>query len=407
MTGVKAVCADAAHSHFMSTASRRRAYQGPIIFSFGFRPFFLGGAIWASITVPLWVWSFLAGDGWLTREWHIHEMIFGALAAIVAGFLTTAVPNWTGRMPVIGAPLAGLVGLWVAGRVAMLVPESPTAVVAAVDSAFLIIFAAVIWREVLAGRNWRNIPVCVLVSLMALGNVLFHLRPTFWDIDTAWRVGIAAIALLIALIGGRIVPSFTNNWLKAQRQTPAARPETRFDHIVLLTTAAALAAWIAAPTSPLAGAAMAAAGGLNLARLARWGGWRTLKEPLVWILHIGYGWLGLALGLLGLGTFVPGVPPTLGVHALTVGAVGVMTLAVMTRASRGHTGRALAADRSVQLIYLLINLAAVLRVSAAAGPLNPTLLSASVVAWSAAFGLFAITHSPMLTRPRPVVARQS
>ena len=120
-----------------------------------------------------------------------------------------------------------------------------------------------------------------------------------------------------------------------------------------------------------------------------------------------YGWLGLALGLLGLGTFVPGVPPTLGVHALTVGAVGVMTLAVMTRASRGHTGRALAADRSVQLIYLLINLAAVLRVSAAAGPLNPTLLSASVVAWSAAFGLFAITHSPMLTRPRPVVARQS
>ncbi|MDP2226850.1 MAG: NnrS family protein, partial [Moraxellaceae bacterium] len=329
----------------MSTASRRRAYTGPILFSFGFRPFFLGGAIWAAISAPLWVWSYLAGDGWLTREWHIHEMLFGALAAIVAGFLTTAVPNWTGRMPVIGAPLAGLVGLWIAGRAVMLAPGLSPVVTGTVDSAFLIVFAAVIGREVLAGRNWRNVPVCLLVSLMALGNVLFHLRPAIWDTDIAWRVGIAAIALLIALIGGRIVPSFTNNWLKAQGQAPSARPESRFDHLVLLATAGALAAWLAAPASTVAGGAMSVAGALNLVRLGRWGGWRTLKEPLVWILHIGYGWLALALGLLGLGAFAPGVPPTVGVHALTVGAVGVMTLAVMTRASRGHTGRALAADR--------------------------------------------------------------
>lgn len=407
MTAIKAQGADAAHSHSMSTASRRRAYTGPILFSFGFRPFFLGGAIWAAISAPLWVWSYLAGDGWLTREWHIHEMLFGALAAIVAGFLTTAVPNWTGRMPVIGAPLAGLVGLWIAGRAVMLAPGLSPVVTGTVDSAFLIVFAAVIGREVLAGRNWRNVPVCLLVSLMALGNVLFHLRPAIWDTDIAWRVGIAAIALLIALIGGRIVPSFTNNWLKAQGQAPSARPESRFDHLVLLATAGALAAWLAAPASTVAGGAMSVAGALNLVRLGRWGGWRTLKEPLVWILHIGYGWLALALGLLGLGAFAPGVPPTVGVHALTVGAVGVMTLAVMTRASRGHTGRALAADRSVQAIYLLINLAALLRVSAAAGSLNPALLSASVIAWSLAFGLFAVTHIPMLTRPRPMVASQA
>lgn len=405
--GVKANGADAAHSHHMSTASRRRAYAGPILFSYGFRPFFLGGAIWASITAPLWVWSYLAGDGWLTREWHIHEMLFGALAAIVAGFLTTAVPNWTGRMPVIGAPLAGLFGLWVAGRVVMLAPGLSPVITGVIDSAFLVVFAAVVWREVLAGRNWRNAPVCLLVSLMALGNVVFHLRPAFWDTDIAWRVGIAAIALLIALIGGRIVPSFTNNWLKAQGQAPTARPESRFDHLVLLATAGALAAWLVAPASVLAGSAMSAVGVLNLVRLARWGGWRTLKEPLVWILHVGYGWLALALGLLGLGVLSTVVPPTLGVHALTVGAVGVMTLAVMTRASRGHTGRALAADRSVQLIYLLINLAAVLRVAAAAGSLNPVLLSASVIAWSLAFGLFAFTHIPMLTRPRPMVAGQA
>lgn len=405
--GVKASCADAAHSHSMNTASRRRAYTGPIVFSYGFRPFFLGGAVWAAITAPLWVWSYLAGDGWLSREWHIHEMLFGALAAIVAGFLTTAVPNWTGRMPVIGAPLAGLFGLWAAGRVVMLVPGLTPTVIGAVDSAFLIVFGAVIWREVLAGRNWRNLPVCLLVSLMALGNVIFHLRPVFWDTDVAWRVGIAAIALLIALIGGRIVPSFTNNWLKAQGQAPSARPESRFDHLVLIATVGALAAWLASPASLMAGSAMAGAGALNFVRLAHWDGWRTLKEPLVWILHVGYGWLSLALGLLGLGVFVPGVLPTLGVHALTVGAVGVMTLAVMTRASRGHTGRPLAADRSVQAIYLLINLAALLRVSAAAGSLNPALLSASVIAWSLAFGLFAVTHLPMLTRPRPMVARQA
>ena len=391
----------------MSTASRRRAYTGPILFSYGFRPFFLGGAIWAAITAPLWVWSYLAGDGWLSLEWHIHEMLFGALAAIVAGFLTTAVPNWTGRMPVIGAPLAGLFGLWVAGRLVMLAPGLSPMVSGTIDSAFLIVFAVVIWREVLAGRNWRNVPVCLLISLLALGNLVFHLRPDFWDTDIAWRVGIAAIALLIALIGGRIVPSFTNNWLKAQGRAPSARPESRFDHLVLLATAGALAAWLVSPASLMAGSAMAAAGALNLMRLARWSGWRTLKEPLVWILHVGYGWLALALGLLGLGVFVPGVPPTLGVHALTVGAAGVMTLAVMTRASRGHTGRALAADRSVQAIYLLINLAALLRVSAAAGSLNPALLSASVIAWSLAFGLFALTHVPMLTRPRPMVARQA
>lgn len=405
--GVKVSCADAAHSHSMSTASRRRAYTGPILFSYGFRPFFLGGAIWAAITAPLWVWSYLAGDGWLSLEWHIHEMLFGALAAIVAGFLTTAVPNWTGRMPVIGAPLAGLFGLWVAGRLVMLAPGLSPMVSGTIDSAFLIVFAVVIWREVLAGRNWRNVPVCLLISLLALGNLVFHLRPDFWDTDIAWRVGIAAIALLIALIGGRIVPSFTNNWLKAQGRAPSARPESRFDHLVLLATAGALAAWLVSPASLMAGSAMAAAGALNLMRLARWSGWRTLKEPLVWILHVGYGWLALALGLLGLGVFVPGVPPTLGVHALTVGAAGVMTLAVMTRASRGHTGRALAADRSVQAIYLLINLAALLRVSAAAGSLNPALLSASVIAWSLAFGLFALTHVPMLTRPRPMVARQA
>ena len=391
----------------MSTASRRRAYAGPAIFSFGFRPFFLLGAAWAAISAPLWVWSFVSGQGLLTREWHIHEMIFGALAAIVAGFLTTAVPNWTGRMPVIGAPLAGLVGLWLAGRIAMLLPGLAPGVAAVVDSAFLLVFAAIIWREVAAGRNWRNLPVCLLLTLMAAGNLLFPLRPSGWDFDMAWRTGLAAVAMLIALIGGRITPSFTNNWLKAQGRTPSARPESRFDHLILLGSAASLAAWIAAPSAAATGLGLGLAGLANLVRLVRWRGWRAAAEPLVWILHLGYFWLALSLMLMGLSAVLPEAPTTLGVHALTVGAVGVMTLAVMTRASRGHTGRDLSADRSVQAIYLLANLAAVLRLAAAAAGYHPELLAASVAAWSGAFGLFVVTHSPMLTRPRPIAARRA
>ena len=159
-----------------STAAARRAYDGPALFSFGFRPCFFFGAIWSALVVPLWLYSYFhGGAAALTREWHIHEMIFGFLGAVIAGFLTTAVPNWTGRMPVIGAPLGFLVSLWVLGRVAMLFQGVLGPIAAVADCAFLLAFAAVIWREVLAGRNWRNLPVCILISLFGLANVAFHL----------------------------------------------------------------------------------------------------------------------------------------------------------------------------------------------------------------------------------------
>ncbi len=406
-TPIKAPVSVRVQGDGMSTAAMRRAYRGPALFSFGFRPFYLLGALWSALVVPLWLWSYLAGGpGMLTRDWHVHEMLFGFLAAIVAGFLTTAVPNWTGRMPIIGAPLAQLVGLWLAGRVAMLFQASIGPVAAGViDSLFLLVFAAVIWREVLAGRNWRNLPVCGLVTALALGNIAFHLHGVGWASALGERLALGVATLLLALIGGRITPSFTRNWLKARGA--AAQPALfgPIDQAALALTGLAALAWVALPDARASGALLALAGLTNLVRLARWRGWATRAEPLVWILHLGYGWLGLALLLLGAAVLDPAIPRTAGVHALTAGAIGVMTLAVMTRSSRGHTGRPLHADAATTALYLAINAAALARIAAPfTGGGQQGLLMISAALWLLAFAGFVAAYGPMLIGPRPTKA---
>ncbi|HEY9217052.1 MAG TPA: NnrS family protein [Phenylobacterium sp.] len=390
----------------MPTAAARRAYSGPILLSFGFRPFFFFGAVWAAFSVPLWVWMYAGGSSLgVHRDWHVHEMLFGYLAAVVAGFLTTAIPNWTGRMPVIGAPLGLLVGLWVAGRVAMLLEFAIGPAAAVIDSAFLLVFAGVVWREVLAGRNWRNLPVCSLVSILALGNVAFHLNAQFSHALLGERIGLAAILLLLSLIGGRIIPSFTANWLKARGITKRPASFGHLDRAALALTALAATGWILLPDAAATGWAMLSAGVAHLVRLVRWRGWLAAKEPLLWILHAGYAWLGVGLLLLGASRLTEVVPQTAGVHALTAGAIGVMTLAVMTRATRGHSGRALAADRSTVLVYVAILAAAALRVLAPFWPAAQIgLLAASAAFWSLAFAAYAAVYAPMLLRPRPAAA---
>ena len=397
----------------MATAADRRAYRGPMLFSYGFRPFFLAAAIWAALAVPLWLLSFTGYLPWaaLSREWHIHEMLFGVLAGIVAGFLLTAVPNWTGRLPVMGAPLVALSALWVAGRLAMLAATELGVWASVIDSAFLVVFAGVVWREVLAGRNWRNLAVCALVTMLACANIAFHLGALAPE-AVGQRAALGAIALLIGLIGGRVTPSFTRNWLMQRAPGPLPAPADRADMAALILTALAAAAWVAIPDAPLSGALLTASGVAALARLARWQGLRTLAEPLVWILHLGYAWLGVGLMLMGLTILAPDMfPRTAGVHALTAGAVGVMTLAMMTRATRGHSGRPRTADGWTLAIYLLINAAAVVRVWAGfGGPGSQVLLATSGVLWSAAFGGFALAYGPMLlgwpaqSRGRPLPA---
>ncbi len=390
----------------MSAIPRYRAGHGPALLSAGFRPFFLFAALWAAIAVPLWLAMFAGAApspaALPASVWHGHEMVFGYGGAVVAGFLLTAVPNWTGRMPLQGGPLAALVLLWLAGRLACLAPSNPFAALA--DLAFPLAFLLVIAREVLAGRNWRNLPVVVALSLLLVANVLVHAGASGWLADAALgnRLGIATLAMLISLIGGRIVPSFTRNWLARMR--PAVAPPASFgamDRAALLLTGFALLIWVAAPTARLLAPVAILAGLAQWVRLWRWRGAAAWREPLLIVLHLGYGWLGAGLLLLGLPVFFPALPASVALHALTVGAIGTMTLAVMTRATLGHTGQKLTAGSGTVAIFALITLAALARLAApfAGGHVLPVLVLAGT-AWSGAFSLFALLYGRLLITPR-------
>lgn len=386
---------------------RRREYAGLALFSYGFRPFFLGGAIWAALGILLWLpqyfgeWSLPTAFSPL--DWHIHEMIYGYLAAVIAGFLLTAIPNWTGRLPVNGYPLAGLFALWLAGRVAIACSAICGArLAAAIDVAFLVIFAAVAMREIIAGKNWRNLRVLVVLGVLIAGNVVFHLE-TIWrgSADYGVRLGLAAIIGLIMLVGGRIIPSFTHNWLARNNPGRLPRAFSRFDAIALAVSAVALAAWIAFAQSAISGAVLIIAGLLQIIRLARWAGDRTSADRLVLVLHVAYAFVPIGFLLSGAAILWPSYwPPSAGLHAWTAGAAGLMTLAVMTRASLGHTGRKLVAAPPTQLIYLCALVAALARIIAAFDP-SPAWLYAAALAWFLAFGGFAVVFGPLLAGRPP------
>ena len=270
-----------------SSAEQMRAWTGPAILTYGFRPFFLGAAVWAALAMALWV-PMLSGALVLPTafdpvSWHAHEFLFGYLGAVIAGFLLTAVPNWTGRLPIVGWRLGALAALWIAGRVAVAISAAmPPAAVAAIDLAFPLALAAAIGREIVAGRNWRNLVVLGGLAVFAVGNGLFHweaARGEYAAQGHGLRLGLAAGLMMIALIGGRIVPSFTRNWLA--RRGPGrlpVPPMQRFDRVALVVLLAALLLWVARPLDPVTGAALVLAGALHLARLARWAGDRTLTR---------------------------------------------------------------------------------------------------------------------------------
>jgi uncharacterized protein involved in response to NO len=383
---------------------RYRPFDGPALLSQGFRPFFLGAGIWALAAMALWI-AILHGTVLLPTAfdpvaWHVHEMLFGFVIAAIAGFLLTAIPNWTGRMPLQGFPLAVLAGVWLAGRLAVGGSAWIGAGIAAVlDLSFLTLLLGVVLREILAGRNWRNLPMPVVLGGLLTANALIHADAVGLAATgpLGQRLGIAIVILLISLVGGRIIPSFTLNWLKKRGELNLPASFGALDRGALGLAAAALAIWVVAPGNPLGGAALIAAGLANLIRLLRWRGHLTLIEPLVWSLHLGFVWVPVGLFLIGLSILRPDVPPAAGLHALTAGAMGGMTLAVMTRATLGHTGRLLAADRWTAAVYLLVAAAAALRVAAPfSADVYPPLLWTSGLAWSMAFGLFAVHYGRML-----------
>lgn len=393
----------------MVAIPRYRAHTGPALFSVGFRPFFLLAAAWAAVAVPLWL-VFYAGVGVMPTLmpppiWHAHEMVFGYAAATVAGFLLTAIPNWTGRMPLQGGPLAALAALWLAGRIGVFLSASIGAGnAAALDLAFPIAFLAAVAREIVAGRNWRNLPMVAALILLLAGNALVHAEVLGWASTAALgnRLGIATLLMLIVLVGGRIVPSFTRNWLSKNEPTGASpTPFGWIDQLALAVTAAALVAWVVAPDAAWSAWIELAAALALAVRLARWRGAGTWREPLLWVLHLGYGWLVAGFLLLATNELVPYLPPPTAMHALTVGAIGTMTLGVMTRASLGHTGRSLVAGPGTATIYGLVTLAAVLRLLAPLAAANYlTVLVFAAAAWSGAFGLFVFLYGRPLATPR-------
>ena len=374
-------------------------YRGPALFSYGFRPFFFFGSVYAGAIILVWLPVFYGqlklSTAFAPRDWHVHEMLFGYIAAVVAGFLLTAVPNWTGRLPLQGRPLMLLFSTWIAGRIAVSISAwigwGPAAVI---DSVFLILLAASAAREIIAGKKWGNLMIVAIISLLAAGNLAFHLEAHFTGLaEYTTRGGIAVVITLIALIGGRIIPSFTRNWLAKRSPGQMPAPFSRFDVATVGVSVLVLLCWVVRPLDRTTGGLLLLCGGMHVIRLGRWGGYRTFADRLVLILHIAYAFIPVGFILTALSAF-NFVAPGAGIHAWTGGAIGTMTLAVMSRATLGHTGQRLEASAATQLIYAAVLIAALARVCAGlevdhAG----VLLVVAGFAWAVAFLGFAAAYS--------------
>ncbi len=399
-----------ARSTMPPALERRLKYAGPALFSYGFRPFFLGGAVWSAACIVLWIPQFMGElplrTAYSPLDWHIHEMLYGYVAAVIAGFLLTAVPNWTGRLPICGRPLAALASLWLLGRlIVLLSAQFGIAAAALIDVAFLTTLAAVAAREIVAGRNWSNLRVLAVLGILIAGNVVFHAEVyAYGRVDYGIRIGIGAVILLMTIVGGRIVPSFTRNWLARQENGRLPAPFSRFDVAAIAVSAASLAMWGGLPNYAITGLALIAAGTMQAVRLVRWAGDRTTSDRLVLVLHVGYAFVPIGFVLVGGAILNPVlIPASIGIHAWTAGAIGMMTLAVMTRASLGHTGQPLVAGVGTQAIYLFAFCAVLLRMAAALDG-SIMLMELASAAWVAAFGGFVLLYGPLLARRRPVWA---
>ena len=386
---------------------------GPTVLSHGFRTFFLAATLFGLAVVPLWfeVWQgeIDLGGPFQPLDWHVHEMIFGYAGAVIAGFLFTAVPNWTGRMPIRGWPLLVLAALWLAGRLAVAgMPPLPRLAVMTVDAAFLGAIVLMILVEIVAGKNWRNLKVLVPVLLLLGANLTFHAEVMSAGTgDVGRRLGIAGVLFLIMLIGGRIVPSFTRNWLVRRGSPSLPAPFSGFDAVSLASAALALGTWTVAPDLAAAGTFLALAGLLHLLRLARWRGGACWRSPLLAMLHVAYLFLPLGLLATAAGTFGL-VPTAAGVHLLGIGAIGGMTVAVMIRASKGHTGQQLEAGAALTVAFVFIVVSAPVRAFMSGHPVfGIDGIALAALLWTLGFAIIALRLAPWLTSVNPARKRPS
>ena len=390
----------------MNAPQVRAVISTSAFLSCGFRPFFLAAALWAPVSMALWL-AMLTGSFELPSvfdpvSWHAHEALFGYLGAVLAGFLLTAVPNWTDRSPLAGWPLASLFALWVLGRVAVAASEwlAPL-VVALIDLSCLVVLVGYVLREIVIRRNWRNLVVVTMIGMFIAGNALFH-REAAGDgyavSGHGLRIGLVAAIMMISVIGGRIVPAFTRNWMVARDSEVLPAVFGRLDGLALALTLIALVMWIVLPDTPETGYLLLASGLAQAVRLSRWRGLDAGREPLLWILHVGYAFV--PLGMLGVGATIlwPDVlPPAPAQHLWMAGAIGVMTLAVMTRATLGRSGRELTAGPGTVAVFLLIVVSVFARLAGGLLPEHAMIFwMLAGLLWCSAFVGFVLLYGKLL-----------
>jgi uncharacterized protein involved in response to NO len=365
----------------------------------GFRPFYLGAAAFAALAVPLWV---AAWFGQITLStalapmlWHGHEMLFGFAVAVIIGFLLTAGQGWTGLATPRGAALGGLVALWLAARVAAL--TAPYAIYAALDMALLPLVAALLTRLLLRAGNHRNLPLALILMLLALANGAFHLAAlglTAINPLMALHAGLALVVMVLCVMAGRVVPAFT------KAATPGmVLPPPKLERWTMAMTALGLAGWVFAPAGLATAAVLGLAAALHLRRQWAWQPWLTRSRPILWILHAGYAWIAVGLGLLALAQLGL-VSESAGLHALTVGATSGLIIGMITRTARGHTGRSLQAGKAETSAYALVMAAALLRSLLPIFGLQSLALLGAAMAWSSAFVIYLYVYTPWLLAAR-------
>ena len=380
-----------------------------LLFAHGFRSSFFLAGVAAMTLIPLWAVSFLAGtplgSGWPPTLWHAHEMLFGFIASAIAGFMLTAVPSWTGQKGFAGRPLIALALVWLSAR--LLIASSslwPPLLVAAVDLAFLPLLAVLLMIPLLRSKN-RNTPLLLVLAALWLTNLIFHMALIRHDAPLARQsiiVGIDIVLFLVTVIGGRIVPAFTTSALRQQGVDGVLKSRTALSVMSIAAMGCVVAGDVFRPEGRIAGSIAGIAALVQFLRLLQWRTLRTLRQPIVWILHLAYAWLPLGLALKAAAMLGGYGIAAFWLHALTVGSLATMITAVMTRASLGHTGRALIVHPLITVAYLLLTAAAVLRVFGLSllGLSYPVVIAGAAGFWTAAFALFVGVYTPILWGPR-------